>query len=438
MASSNSALQEAPDDAAGADASNCDCCVVGAGPAGMMLSLLLARQGINTFLLESHKDFDRDFRGDTIHPSTLEILDQIDLAEPLHQLPHGKLRALKVHTPGGVTTLIDLHRLRTKFPYIMMLPQARFLDFLATEARQYPDFHLQLGANVQRLVEVEGRVVGVRYRGEDSQWHEVRAPLVVGCDGRFSKLRSLAGLEAEKTSPPMDVVWLRLSQRPTDPHDEGAFYISGGHLVVILSRGDHLQIGYVILKGGYPQMRAGGIETLRQSLAAIVPWLADRVDELKDWKQISVLSVESSLLPRWQRDGLLFIGDAAHVMTPVGGVGINYAIQDAVETANLLAAALKRGQVSLEELAAVQRVRERPTRMIQAFQRFMQRQIVNHALADDKPFRLPLAMRLMANLPLLRDIPARMVAFGPRRVRVQDAVASQAAPRGQGVCESCH
>ncbi|HWB08736.1 MAG TPA: FAD-dependent oxidoreductase [Pirellulales bacterium] len=424
MTSSTSALQEAPDDAAAAEVSKCDCCVVGAGPAGMMLSLLLARQGISTFLLESHKDFDRDFRGDTIHPSTLEVLDQLGLAERLHELPHGKLRALKVHTPGGVTKLVDLHRLRTKFPYIMMLPQSRFLDFLASEAHRYGDFHLHLGANVQRLVEEEGRVVGVRYRGDDSRWHEVRAPLVVGCDGRFSKLRSLAGLEAEKTSPPMDVVWLRLSQRPTDPQEQGEFYISGGHMVVILSRGDHLQIGYVILKGGYPQMRAAGIQTLQQSLAEIVPWLADRVDELKDWKQVSVLSVESSRLPQWSRDGLLLIGDAAHVMTPVGGVGINYAIQDAVETANLLGPALKRGRVSLDELAAVQRVRERPTRIIQAFQRFMQRQIVHHALTDDKPFRLPFALRLVTSLPLIRDIPARMIAFGPRRVCIQDTAAS--------------
>lgn len=427
MTPSNGALEESPGDVAAGDVSNCDCCVVGAGPAGMMLSLLLARQGVSTFLLESHKDFDREFRGDTIHPSTLEILDQIDLAERLHKLQHGKLRALKVHTPGGVTTLVDLHRLKTQFPYIMMLPQSRFLDFLSTEARQYSNFHLHLGANVQRLLEQEGRIVGVRYRGDDNQWHEVRAPLVVGCDGRFSKIRSLAGLEAEKTSPPMDVVWLRLSQRPTDPQDEGAFYIGGGHLVVILGRGDHLQIGYVILKGGYPQMRASGIQTLQRSLAQIVPWLADRVDELTDWKQVSVLSVESSRLPQWYRAGLLLIGDAAHVMTPVGGVGINYAIQDAVETANLLGAALKRGRVSLDELAAVQRVRERPTRIIQAFQRFMQRQIVDHALTDDKPFRLPLALRLAANLPLVRDIPARMVAFGPRRVRVHDAVAPSAA-----------
>ncbi|HUY91398.1 MAG TPA: FAD-dependent oxidoreductase [Pirellulales bacterium] len=431
MTPPNSAVQEAPSDEATTDVSKCDCCVVGGGPAGVMLSLLLARQGISTFLLESHKDFDRDFRGDTIHPSTLEILDQLGLAARLHELPHGKLRALKVHTPGGTTTLVDLHRLRTPFPYIMMLPQARFLDFLATEARRYPDFHLQLGANVQRLVEEGGRIVGVRRRGDDSRWHEVRAPLVVGCDGRFSKLRSLSRLETEKTSPPMDVVWLRLSRRPTDPRDEGEFYISGGHLVVILNREDHVQIGYVILKGGFPQMRASGIETLQKSLAAIVPWLADRVGELQDWKQVSVLSVESSRLPRWYRAGLLLIGDAAHVMTPVGGVGINYAIQDAVETANLLGPALKRGQVSLEDLAAVQHVRERPTRIIQAFQRFMQRQMVNHALEDDKPFHFPLAMRLIASLPLIRDIPARMVAFGPRRVRIQDGEAQRSASPAQ-------
>jgi 2-polyprenyl-6-methoxyphenol hydroxylase-like FAD-dependent oxidoreductase len=385
-----------------------------------MLSLLLARQGLSTFLLESHKDFDRDFRGDTIHPSTLEIIDQLGLAERLHELPHGKLRAMKVHTPGGVTTLVDLHRLKTRFPYIMMLPQSRFLDFLATEALRYPDFHLHFGANVQRLVEENGRIVGVRYRGDDNQWHEVRSHLVVGCDGRFSKLRSLAGLEAEKSSPPMDVVWLRLSRRPTDPQDEGEFYIAGGHLVVILNRGDHVQIGYVILKGGYSQLRDSGIEILQKSLAAIVPWLADRVGELQDWKQVSVLSVESSRLPRWYRPGLLLIGDAAHVMTPVGGVGINYAIQDAVETANLLGGPLAQGQVSLDDLAALQQARERPTRMIQAFQRFMQRQILSHALEDGKPFELPLLMRLIARLPLFQDIPARLVAFGLRQVRIDD------------------
>jgi 2-polyprenyl-6-methoxyphenol hydroxylase-like FAD-dependent oxidoreductase len=229
----------------------------------------------------------------------------------------------------------------------------------------------------------------------------------------------------------MDVVWLRLSRRPNDPVDEGDFYINAGHLVVMLNREDHWQIGYVVLKGGFPQMRAAGIETLQKSLASIVPWVADRVEELHDWKQVSVLAVESSLVPRWYRSGLLLIGDAAHVMTPVGGVGINYAIQDAVETANLLGGPLKRGQVSLDDLAAVQRARERPTRIIQAFQRFMQRQMVSKALDEGKPFQLPLALRLVTSLPVLRDIPARMVAFGPRRVRIQEPASRDAvAPSG--------
>ncbi len=405
------------------DSSETQCCVVGGGPAGMMLSLLLARNGVQTTLLESHKDFDRDFRGDTIHPSTLEVLDQLGLADGLQQLPHGKLHSLRIHTPAGERPMVDFRRLKTKFPYIMMLPQARFLDYLAAAAKKYPAFHLVLGANVQRLVEQDDRVVGVRYRGEDNAWHEMRAPLVVGCDGRFSKVRSLAGFVAKKTSPPMDVVWCRVTRRPGVDPEEGDFYIAHGHLVVMLNRDDHWQIGYIILKGDFPQIRAGGIERLQQSVAAIVPWLADRIHELHDWKQISVLSVESSLLERWYKAGLLLIGDAAHVMTPVGGVGINYAIQDAVEAANLLTAPLKRGQVSLEDLAAVQQRRERPTRIIQAFQRFMQRQIVNNALQDAQPFDLPFGFRLLTSIPWLRDMPARMVAFGPRRVHVAPALA---------------
>jgi 2-polyprenyl-6-methoxyphenol hydroxylase-like FAD-dependent oxidoreductase len=277
-----------------------------------------------------------------------------------------------------------------------------------------------MGATVQRLVEEDGVVRGVRYRDTDNAWHEVRAPLTVAADGRFSKVRSLAGLEPVKTSPPMDVVWFRLPRKPEDPHDTGALYTRRGRLVVVLERAQEWQIGYMIFKGSYQEVRAAGIQAVRQSLAETVPWLADRVDRLHDWKDVAVLSVESSRLERWHKPGLLLIGDAAHVMSPVGGVGINYAVQDAVEAANLLAEPLGRGDVKESDLAAVQMRREWPTRVIQKFQGFMQANISAPALQPGREFRLPLPLRILLRLPLLRDLPARMIAFGVRRVRVDE------------------
>ena len=393
--------------------------VVGGGPAGMMLSLLLARQGVSVTLLEAHHDFDRDFRGDTIHPSTLEILDQIGLADRLLQIPHGKVRSLQIVAREGIVVLADLHRLRTRFPFIALLPQARFLDFLAVEARQYPSFRLVLGANVQRLVRDGEAVAGVRYRGADDAWHEVRAPLTVATDGRFSKVRTLLGLEPVKTTPPMDVVWFRLPRRAGDPQDAGAFYVHHGHFVVVLDRADEWQIGYIIFKGGFHQLREAGVEALRRDLAETVPWLADRVGQFTDWKQAAVLSVESSRLKQWYAPGVLLIGDAAHVMSPVGGVGINYAIQDAVEAANLLGGPLKEGRLQVSDLAAVQKLREGPTKVIQRFQGMMQRQIAAPALRGDRPFRPPWWMSILRRLPWFRDMPGRMFAFGVRRVRVR-------------------
>jgi 2-polyprenyl-6-methoxyphenol hydroxylase-like FAD-dependent oxidoreductase len=393
------------------------CCVVGGGPAGMMLALLLARQGVPVTLLESHRDFDRDFRGDTIHPSTLEVLDQIGLADRLLEIPHGTMRTMRIVTPEGAYTLGNFQALRTRFPYVAMLSQSLFLDFLAKEAGQYPGFRLVLGANVQRLVTEDGAVRGVRYRDADNRWHEVRAALTVAADGRFSKIRSLAGLTPIKTAPPMDVVWFRLPRRADDPRDTGTIYVHGGSLAVLLERPDEWQVGFVIVKGGFQELRAAGIEGLRQSMSELVPWLADRVHTLEDWKQVSVLAVESSRLPCWHQPGLLLIGDAAHVMSPVGGVGINYAIQDAVEAANLLAEPLKNGHVTDGDLAAVQRRRELPVRAIQRMQGLMQRKIAAPALAG-RPFKLPLPLRIALRLPLLRNLPARMIAYGIRRVRV--------------------
>ena len=337
----------------------------------------------------------------------------------LATIPHGQIRALKVTTPTGDFTMADMGRLKTKYPYIATLPQAQFLEFLVEEGRRFPGFEVVMGANVQRLVREDGVVRGVRYRGQDNAWHEVRAALTVAADGRFPKIRSLVGLEPVKTSPPMDVVWFRLPRRDGDPHELGALAIHNGNFAVVLERAEEWQVGYVILKGSFQQIRSGGLEALQRSFAELVPWLADRVGLLTDWKQVAVLSVESSRLKRWHEPGLLLIGDAAHVMSPVGGVGINVAIQDAVEAANLLAGPLKEGRLSERVLAAVQAKRDWPVRAIQGFQDRIQKTIVSQALQGGKPFRLPLALRVLLRLPILRDFPARMIAFGARRVRVE-------------------
>jgi 2-polyprenyl-6-methoxyphenol hydroxylase-like FAD-dependent oxidoreductase len=407
-------------DGAGEPTSETACCIVGGGPAGLMLGLLLARRSVPVTVLEAHHDLDRDFRGDTIHPSTLEVLDQIGLSDRVHRLPHGKLRRMKIVTPEGEQVLAEFGRLDTKFPYVMMMPQVKFLDLLAEEARRCRGFELVHSAFVHELVREGGRVCGVRYIDGDRKRHHVHAHLTVAADGRHSKIRSLLGLEPVRTSPPMDVLWFRLPRRDGDPHDEGGFYIHGGHLAVLLEREAEWQVGFVILKGGYQQVKAAGLDVLKRLLVETVPWMANRVAHLEDWKQVHMLSVESSRLRCWHVPGLICIGDAAHVMSPVGGVGINYAIQDAVEAANLLAGPLARRDVTEAHLAGVQRARELPVRVIQTFQGFIQQRIVAQALDQRSGFELPLVARIALRVPLVRDLPARMVAFGIRRVRVQD------------------
>jgi 2-polyprenyl-6-methoxyphenol hydroxylase-like FAD-dependent oxidoreductase len=402
------------------DVQQTSCCIVGGGPAGAMLSLLLARRGISVTLLEMHKDFDREFRGDTIHPSTLEILDQIGLADKLHEIPHTKISGPTIKFADGAFRPFDLGRLKTQFPYILLVPQVRFLEFITREAAKYPSFKLVMHANVNRLLEENETVRGVQYLASDGA-REIRSPLTVGADGRFSLLRRLAGFEPIKTSPPMDVLWFRLPKIPGEPEIVGGAFggIGGGRIFILLERNEYWQGAMVFPKGQYQQLHSAGVEAIRKSITEIEPRFAPHAESLTEWHQLTLLSVESSRCPVWHKPGLLLIGDAAHVMSPVGGVGINYAIQDAVVAANVLSAGLKSGRVSDADLAEVQRQREWPTRVIQAAQSFLQRRIIAGALNTAQVGKVPWQLRLFAKIPVVRDIPPRLIAFGPRRVRLK-------------------
>ena len=397
---------------ASVDVEETDCCVVGGGPAGVMLSLLLARWGVRVTLLEAHRDFDREFRGNTINSSVLEILARLGLARGALGLGHAKIRRFILQAGGRREAFADFSRLRTPYPYVLMLPQARLLEFVVNEAMRYPNFRLVMGARVKELV-VEGDTVrGVRYRGEDGA-REVRAQLTVGTDGRFSRLRRLTGADATTGSSPMDVFWFNLPRDERDPENAGAVFRFGrGSLLVLMDHSDYWQIGYIIPKGYYPRLKEKGVSALRDSVAALAPELADRVAELRDWGQGSLLSVESDLLRRWYRPGLLFLGDAAHVVSPVGGVGINLAIQDAVVAANVLAGPLGKGKVRVRHLRAVQRRREWAVRLIQGAQELAQRLVVADALHADEQFELSRLLRLLLRTPILRDLPARLIAYG--------------------------
>lgn len=395
------------------------CCVVGAGPGGAILSLLLVRQGIPVTLLEAQEDFDRDFRGDTIHPNVLHLMDQLGLAERLLELRHSKLRTVSFQTPDGPFIAADLGRVEKKFPFIMMVPQAKFLEFITNEAKKYPHFQLLMGASAQELIEENGTVRGVRYRSE-RELSEIRASLTVGADGRSSRIRRLAGFEPIKTSPVMDILWFRIPRDSRDP--EGVLGRFGrGHGMVMLDRLTEWQVGFLILKGSYSEIRAAGIDALRQSIAEMAPEFAERIKHLQDWKQVAVLSVESSRVSRWYRPGLLLIGDAAHVMSPVGGVGINYAIQDAVVAANVLSE-LKAGRLTTEHLHEVQRQREFPTKVIQWIQSQAQQRIVGAALRSDRPLRIPWWVRMLLRTPIIRDLPARVIAHGIKRVNIDPKI----------------
>jgi 2-polyprenyl-6-methoxyphenol hydroxylase-like FAD-dependent oxidoreductase len=396
------------------------CCVVGGGPGGVMLALLLGRRGVPVTLLEAHPTFDRDFRGDTIHPGILELLDEIGLADRLHELPHVKMYGPTFPT-AGPGLLFDFRKLlkNTRFPYILWMAQPIFLDFLAREASKFPSFRLVMGANVQRLVEEDGVVRGVRYRSADG-WHEVRATLTVGADGRFSRVRKQAGIRAVPTSAPVELLWFRLPRLPDDIPGTGIVSPRFGRagLLLMIDRADHWQVGFFFPAGDYPKLHAEGVEGMRRRIVSLEPRFTRHAEYLKDWSQFSLLSVASSRCRRWYKPGVLLIGDAAHTMTPAAGSGIKYAIEDAVVAANLLTPPLRAGRMRLADLAAVQRRREWPTRLIQLLGAFALRRIAGQVRRPSGP-GLPRFVGRVFGLPLLGRLMARLVAFGLWRVHVE-------------------
>jgi 2-polyprenyl-6-methoxyphenol hydroxylase-like FAD-dependent oxidoreductase len=393
--------------------SQVDCCIAGGGPAGMMLGLLLARQGVEVLVLEKHGDFLRDFRGDTVHPSTLRLLDELGLAEEFLRLPHQEVTRLGVTTDDGTFVVADFGRLTGAFPFLAFVPQWDLLDFLADHARRYPNFHLRMNAEAVGLLREGGQVTGVRYRTPDDGEREARAQLTVAADGRNSGLRVDAGLRLREFGAPMDVLWFRLSKPPDGPGPSlgGAGRITRGRMLVRIDRGDYWQCAYLVPKGGYAALQGAGVETFRDDLARLLPDGAP-VEAVHGWDDVRVLSVRVDRLTRWHQPGLLFIGDAAHAMSPIGGVGINLAVQDAAAAARLLAGPLREGVVSPRRLGRVRRRRLLPTVVTQWVQRQIQTRLLSRILAGDRPIRTPRVMRLLDRRPVLQGLPARAIGIG--------------------------
>jgi len=393
------------------------CCIAGGGPAGMMLGYLLARAGVDTVVLEKHGDFLRDFRGDTVHPSTLEVMHELGLLEEFLQRPHQKVYELGGQIGGETAMIADFRHLPVRCGFVAFMPQWEFLDFLAQHGAKLPAFRLRMRAEATALIEDSGRVLGVRGDAADGPF-EVHAELTIAADGRHSVLRERAGLQVDEFGAPMDVLWMKLSKRADDPAAVLG-RINAGRVFVTLDRGDYWQCAYVIPKGGYDQVRAAGLAALREGIGAVAPLLADRAGELREWDDVKLLSVQINRLRRWHRPGLLCIGDAAHAMSPMGGVGINLAVQDAVAAANVLVPRSRAGAWTDDELAAVQRRRGLPTRLTQTMQLFLQERVIGRVLAGGGTPRLAWPVRLLQRFPKLRRIPARLVGMGfrPEHVR---------------------
>ena len=391
------------------------CCIAGGGPAGIMLGYLLARAGIEVLVLEKHGDFLRDFRGDTVHPSTLEIMYELGLLEEFLKRPHQEVSQVRARIGGEPVLLGNMSYLRTRCRFMALMPQWDFLNFLAEQGHRYPAFHLRMQAEVTGLIEEDGQIVGIRGSTPTGPI-EVRAHLVVGADGRTSVVRDCSGLPVEDMGAPTDALWMRLSKHPEDP--AGSVLADHGKLLAMLDRGDYWQCGFMVPKGTAEKMQARGIEDLRAGIVEIAPFLGDRVRELRDWNDVKLLTIKVNRLRQWYRPGLLCIGDAAHAMSPIGGIGINLAIQDAVATANVLAGPLREGAVSASDLAKIQRRRAFPTRVTQRLQEVIRKQ-VGRDIGKSGTARPPWPVRLLERTTLLCRLRTRFVGVGIRPEHVQ-------------------
>ncbi len=393
------------------------CVIAGGGPAGMMLGYMLARAGIDVTVLEKHADFLRDFRGDTIHPSTLEVMRELGLLEGLLKRPHQKVTRIGGQIGATKVEIADFTHLPTHCKFLAFMPQWDFLNFLAEEGARLGNFHLHMQAEASGLIETDDRISGLVAKTPVGEMR-IEADLVIGADGRGSIIRDLAGLRIENLGAPIDVLWMQLSRKPSDaPETLGRF--DAGRIFIMLDRGDYWQCGFVIPKDAFVALKEKGIEAFREDIAVLMPTLRDRVGELASWNDIKLLTVKVDRLREWARPGLLCIGDAAHAMSPLGGVGINLAIQDAVAAANLLAAPLKKGPPSLAELRRVQMRRAFPTRVTQAVQVFAQERIIGPLLRERGEITLPFPVKMLQWFPYLRRFPARAVGIGVRPEHVE-------------------